>query len=106
MMGSNRIIPFEAESYGDGIVAICNRPNKILRLYGIMYGENVAIIGGGGIKPGPGPLKNYPKLRDENKIIKKVKTTLEEAERCGDITISANGIKSKTNFIYNSKDYE
>jgi hypothetical protein len=102
----NRIIEHEGESLGDGIVAICNRPNKLFRLYAIMYNDFIAIVGGGGMKPGGGALRNYDKPRKENDLIKKIKKTLDAAESCDDLTINNNGIKSKTGFIYNTEDYE
>jgi hypothetical protein len=105
-LSSNRIIPFEGEDYGDGIVAICNRPNKILRLYGIMYGDFLAVLGGGGPKPGPGPLANYPKLRDENDLIRRIKRTLDLAIEAGDLEIVDGRIESATDFIFNTEDYE
>jgi hypothetical protein len=102
----DRIIEHEGENLGDGIVAICNRPNKLFRLYAIMYKDCVAIIGGGGAKPGGGALKNYDKPHKENNLIKRIKKTLDAAESCDDIIITNNGIKSKTDFIYNTEDYE
>jgi hypothetical protein len=101
----DKIIPHEGQSLGDGIVAICNRPNKILRLYGIFYGNSIAIIGGGGPKPGPGAFQNFPKLKDENELIRKIKRILDAAENADELSITQSGIKSQTNFIYNSEDY-
>jgi hypothetical protein len=103
---SNRIIPFEGENYGDGISAICNRPNKILRLYSILYGDYLAIIGGGCEKPGSGALKKFDDCNTSQKNIKKVKNILDLAEEMGDIEISPTGIKSNNSLIFNSKDYE
>ena len=102
----NRIIPFEGETYEDGIIAFCNRPNKTLRLYGILYKKCVAIIGGGGPKQFEGDYKKDPKLRSEADKIKRVKKIIDAAELAGDIEVHCSGIISKTNFIYDSKDYE
>lgn len=103
---SNRIIPFEGVDLGDGIVALCNRPNKILRTYSIMYGETVAIVGGGGPKPGGGALRDYPPLDEAQKLIKRIKRILNLAQAAGDLSITSRGLTSTTKFIYNSADYE
>lgn len=101
-----RIIEHEGETLGDGIVAICNTPKKLFRLYAILYGDHVAIIGGGGAKPGAGDLRNFEGPRNANFLIRKIKKTLDAAEECGDLVVKNRGIESKTKFIYNTKDYE
>lgn len=102
----NRIIEHEGESLGDGIVAICNRPNKILRLYAIMFGDSVAIIGGGGVKDGPGDLRNYDGPKEANALIRRIARTLQAAQANGDLIFTGENIDSETEFIYDTEDYE
>lgn len=102
----NRVISAEGEQHGDGIVAICNRPGKLLRLYGIFIGDCLAIIGGGGIKDGGGALQHYPALRKANDRIKVIKKIIDAAIEQGDIHLTQNGLESVTDFILNGSDYE
>ena len=43
---------------------------------------------------------------NESSVLKKIKKTLDAAQLAGDIEIDCDGIRSKTNFIYDSGHYE
>lgn len=102
----NRLIEYEGEELGDGIVAICNLPKKLFRLYAIVYVDYVAILGGGGRKPGAGLLKNYEETHDTNAKLIRIRKILDAAELAGDFKAKDSGIISTTNLIYDSKNYE
>ena len=78
---------------GDGVVALCDDPDKHLRLYGIQFGQAILIVGGGGHKPKEvdgkwvRAFQDIPKLKDENYLLRALSARINQAQRDGDLAI-------------------
>lgn len=58
---------------GDGICALFDTPDKMLRLYCIKYGTSIVILGGGGHKPkSVRAFQEVKKLEDENYLLREI----------------------------------
>ena len=71
---------------GDGVCALYDEPERKLRLYGILFGKCVLILGGGGPKPKSiKALQESPKLKKENEYMRIISACI--AERMKEKTI-------------------
>ena len=62
---------------GDGVVALYDDPDKKLRLYAIRYGNDILILGSGGLK-NVKALQDDEKLKKENYLLRAVSARIAE----------------------------
>lgn len=92
---------------GDGVCALYDKPGSKLRLYFIRYGNVAVILGGGGEKPKHiKALKEDPKLKEQNYLLRKISIILKEAMQDGTLKITNEGFESTTDFTYSINDDE
>ena len=81
-------------NFGDGICALFDNPDKLLRLYCIRFGNAAIILGGGDEKP-----KNIitfqenPKLTTENYLLRKISKIITQAIKDKEIIWSQNDLE-------------
>lgn len=83
---------------GDGVSALFDTPNGLLRLYCIVYGRVAIILGGGGLKT-VRAWQDDPKLYKEATMMKHVSSKVTQAIKDGDIKITDNGLSGELRII-------
>lgn len=86
---------------GDGVSALYDLPGKELRLFCILYGTEVVILGGGGPKT-PGVIvawQDDPKLKKEAEIMIRVSAQVTQRIRSREILIAGNQLMGNLIFM-------
>lgn len=92
---------------GDGVCALYDSPSKNLRLYGIRYGSELIIIGGGGPKPkNIRTLQESDKLKKENYFLRWLSLKITEARGNGDMSFTYDFMDFKGDLIIKDDDEE
>lgn len=92
---------------GDGICALYDKPGSNLRLYFIRFGDVAIVLGGGGHKPkNIRRFQENSKLKDENYLLRKISSALNEAIQDGSLLITDDGFESLTDFTYTIEEDE
>jgi hypothetical protein len=81
-------------AFGDGICALYDIPESKLRLYCIRYGNQIVVLGGGGVKKKSiRALQEDDKLKDENYLLRNVTKVINKNLRAREeIFISEDGL--------------
>lgn len=90
---------------GDGVVALYDDPDKKLRLYGIRYGKDIVILGGGGPK-NVTALQEDEKLKEENYLIRAISAKIAEKIKEKEIYYSDNYLELEGELEFEIEDYE
>jgi hypothetical protein len=91
---------------GDGVEALFDQPNALLRLYAIKYGSVLLVLGGGGHKPKYiRAFQEDPKLTKENYLVREIAATLYNALKEKDLRWNREGDNFEGQFYFDSEDY-
>jgi hypothetical protein len=90
---------------GDGVVALYDDPDKKLRLYGIRYGNDILILGGGGPK-NVAALQEDEKLKEENYLIRAISAKIAEKIKEKEIKYSDNNLELEGELEFEIDDNE
>jgi hypothetical protein len=91
---------------GDGVEALFDSPNALLRVYTIKYGRILLILGGGGHKPKAiRAFQEDPKLTKENYLIRQIAAILYEAIKNKDLRWNKEGDNFEGQMYFDSEDY-
>lgn len=92
---------------GDGVCALYDNPDKILRLYCIRYGSVCVVLGGGGEKPQTiRRLQESSKLSEENNLMKKISKDIQQKMKEGEIRFSNDGIDFEGDLTFNTYEQD
>lgn len=87
-------------SPGDGVSALYDHPDQMLRLYCIVYGRVAVILGGGGPKPKSiRAWQDDPKLCREATMMIYISSKITQAIKDGDIKITDAGLSGELKII-------
>lgn len=91
---------------GDGVEALFDKPNALLRLYAIKYGSVLLVLGSGGHKPKHiKAFQEDPKLTKENYLVREIAATLYKAIKEKDLRWNKKGDNFEGLFHLDSEDY-
>ena len=92
-------------SFGDGICALYDDPDKHLRLYCIKFGPQIVVLGGGGPKPkNIRALQEDEKLTEENYFLRDISKRITEKIIEKDITFSSDSLSFIGDLEFNYED--
>jgi hypothetical protein len=91
---------------GDGVEALFDIPNALLRLYAIKYGSTLLVLGSGGYKPKEiRAFQEDPKLTKENYLVREIAAILYEALRNRDLRWNKQGDDFEGQMYFDSDEY-
>ena len=98
--------PKKEGKLGDGVEALFDEPNALLRLYTIKYGRILLILGNGGHKPKDiRAFQENPKLTKENYLVRKIAAILYKAIIDKDLRWNKEGDNFEGQMYFDSEDY-
>jgi len=90
---------------GDGICALYDAPDKMLRLYCIRYGNSIVILGGGGHKPkSVKAFQEVEKLEKENYLLRHIATAINQRIKDKEIVYTEDYQDIEGNFEFYEDD--
>lgn len=90
---------------GDGVCALYDHPNSKLRLYCIVFGSQILIVGGGGFKPkNIQALQENKKLKDENYFLRWLSEQITQRIKDKEITFENNYLDFSGNLTFNDNN--
>ena len=91
---------------GDGVEALFDEPDALLRLYAIKYSNVLLVLGGGGYKPkNIRAFQEDPKLTRENYLMRQIAAILYKAIRNKDLRWNRQGDDFEGPLYFDSDDY-
>lgn len=92
---------------GDGVCALYDHKNSMLRLYCIRYASQLIIVGGGGHKPKTiRAFQESKKLQHENYLLRELSALITEKMRDREINLSDNGLDFEGDLTIENPNYE
>lgn len=90
---------------GDGICALYDDPDSKLRLYCIIFGAQILVVGGGGPKPkNIKALQENQKLKDENHFLRWLSEQITERIKDKEITFENDYLDFSGNLEFHEKE--
>ncbi|MBW6498126.1 MAG: hypothetical protein K0B09_07050 [Bacteroidales bacterium] len=90
---------------GDGICALYDDPDSKLRLYCIIFGAQILVVGGGGPKPkNIKALQENQKLKDENYFLRWLSEQITERIKDKEITFENDYLDFSGNLEFHEKE--
>ena len=98
--------PKKEGKLGDGVEALFDVPNALLRVYAIKYGNILLVLGGGGYKSKDiRAFQEDPKLTKENYLMRQIADVLYKAMKDKDLRWNKQGDNFEGSLYFDSEDY-